>query len=241
MGAYSKRMYVDYFHYGRLRLIFLPQSLSCAYTEYGISPLAHILLPCSKSTCLHLLNLAPSFRGWSSTVDPCRHCCIQTLAMIFEITRNVLLGLVSPFHFRSVCSDDCWIRGLKQPRTTSMRTEVDRVSLFDGNRDVEPPFFSIRSGFLFNSVLGYLLHAYFEYTAWIVAGNEIFRSRCTPSNLEILLLLVFLFHPYFAPCLTAVWVVFCLTFTSHGETLPQKYSSFSMPGNPCKNTTLFDE
>jgi len=192
-------VYVDYLHSERLRLILSLQSLSCAYTEYGISLLDHTLLPCSKSTCLHLLNLAPSFRGWSSTADPCRHCYIQTLAMIFEITHNVLLGLDSLSPFKSVCSDDCWRRGLKQPRTTSRRTKVDRVSLFDGNRDVEPPFFSIRSGFLFNSVPGYLPHAYFEYTAWIVAGNEIFRSRCTPSNLEILLLLVFLFHPYFAP------------------------------------------
>lgn len=113
------------------RLILRQQFLSCAYTEYGISPLAHILLPCSKSTCSRLLNSAPSSHGWSSTADHCQHCYIQTLAMIFVITRNVLPGLGSLFHSRSVCSDDSWRRELKQPRTTSTSTEVYRVSKFE--------------------------------------------------------------------------------------------------------------
>lgn len=38
---------------------------------------------------------------------------------------------------------------------------------------------------LFNSVLDSLFYAYHECSAGIVAGNEISRSRCTPSNLDI--------------------------------------------------------
>lgn len=124
-----------------VRLTLYSQSLSCEYTEYGISRSVPIPLPCSKSTCSRLLNSGPLFRGWSSTAAPCQHCCIQTLAMIFEITHNVLPGLGSLFHFRLVCLDDCWRKGPKQLRTTSSRPDTYEAPGFVDHGDLESAVF----------------------------------------------------------------------------------------------------